>query len=66
MSDIDPEVIDEIESVDGLKAVLQLIGRAGMKAQDEGKCILSFEMTSNGLTVVEITEHVAALEGETE
>lgn len=65
-NDVDPQVIETIESTDGLKEALQVVGRAGMQAQENGKCVLSFEMTSDGLTVLEVTDHVEELEGDSE
>lgn len=62
--DVDEELIEDIESEPGLKAALQAIGHAGMKAQDEGRCVLEFTDTDKGLQMIEVTEHVATLEGE--
>lgn len=65
-TDVDPAIVEDIESEPGLKAALQTIGHAGMKAQDEGRCIVEFSDTSDGLQMLEITDHVATLESETE
>ncbi|MFC7191904.1 hypothetical protein ACFQL7_20680 [Halocatena marina] len=60
--ELSEKVVEEIESKPGLKTALQMIGHAAMKAQDEGRCVLSFESVSGDFKVLEITDHVATLE----
>ena len=62
--EIEPASIEEIESVPGLRTALEVLGRANVKAHEEGHCVIEFKKTDSGaLNIQEITEHVESLEG---
>ena len=61
--EIDPETIEKIESVPGLRTALEVLGEANRKAHQEGRCVIDFYIEEDGrMTISEITGHVAELE----
>ena len=63
--EIDPETIERIESVPGLRTALEVLGEANRKANEDGRCVIDFYVEEDGrMTISEITGHVKELEGE--
>ncbi|TQQ81899.1 hypothetical protein [Halonotius roseus] len=59
---ISQETIEKIDSTPGLRTALEVLGQANQKATQEGRCVIEFYESDDGLTISEITEHVAELE----
>lgn len=58
-----PETVEAIDSVPGLRTALEVLGHANTAAHENGRCVIEFEKTPPGaLNIVDITDHVAALE----
>lgn len=67
MSDeINPETVEKIDSVPGLRTALEVVGEANRKCHEDGRCVLEFHMGDQNMTISEITDHVEALEGDTD
>lgn len=63
--EIADEMIEEIESVPGLRTALEMLGEANRKAHEDGRCVIDFHIEDNGEMVIsEITKHVEVLEDE--
>ena len=63
MSDkINPETIEKIDSTPGLRTALEVLGEANRKCHEDGRCIMEFYMSDDGITISEITDHVDTLE----
>ena len=66
-TNIDEQTIEAIESTPGLRTALEVLGQANVKAHEDGRCVIEFYVDdSEGMVISEITDHVAALEGENE
>jgi DNA-binding transcriptional ArsR family regulator len=65
MSDeINPETIEKIDSTPGLRTALEVLGEANRKAHENGRCVIEFYQSDDGMTISEISGHVEALEGD--
>ena len=62
--EINPETVEKIDSVPGLRTALEVLGEANRKAHEDGRCVIEFHKTDSGMTISEITEHVGELEDE--
>lgn len=65
---VDERTIEAIESTEGLREALEVVGHAGMTAHDEGRCIIEFwwDEETESMTISEITQHVEILESDAE
>jgi hypothetical protein len=62
---INPETIERIDSTPGLRTALEVLGEANRTAHEQGRCVIEFYVGDSGnMTISEITDHVAALEGD--
>lgn len=65
MSDIDDTVVEQIESVPGLRTALEVLGQANREAHENGRCVIDFYLDdSDQLVISDVTEHVKQLESE--
>jgi hypothetical protein len=62
--EINPETVEKIDSVPGLRTALEVLGEANRKAHEDGRCVIDFYMDDDGMTISEITDHVEALESD--
>lgn len=60
--EINPETVEKIDSTPGLRTALEVLGKANQKAREDGRCVIEFFNSDEGLTISEISEHVAELE----
>jgi hypothetical protein len=61
--DIDPAIVEQIDSVPGLRTALEVIGHAHLKAEQRGRCIIEFSKRPSGeLHIYDLTAHFTALE----
>lgn len=64
--EIDPETVERIDSVPGLRTALEVLGEANRKAHEDGRCVIEFYVGDDGMVISEITNHVTELEGDNE
>lgn len=58
-----PETVEAIDSVDGLRTALEILGHANRAAHEEGNCVMEFVKTESGsVNIQDITRHVEVLE----
>ena len=60
--EINPETIEKIDSTPGLRTALEVLGEANRKTHEDGRCVIEFYLGEDGMTISEITDHVAVLE----